>query len=288
MMPAPAEKDISKLDKNKAISNNTNIHYNRNYCLECHTTYPENSETGKRNLKFNGDYKLLCKCHYEDAVKDPHPVDIIPSQEIKIRIPSGFPLSNGKITCSTCHDISIQCRDISETYGKQEKFLRRGPFSNILDECFLCHDSNNFKRFNPHKQLDKNGNIIKGTCLYCHSEVPDVKIRDKKTELKLIESRTALCRACHMNTNGTSLHDKHILRLPTVDVLDRIKATEKKYNIRLPLTADGKVTCVTCHNPHEKNLIPDYRSGAIEAERDDTSTSSGFSGAVCTKCHEMQ
>ena len=286
-MPAPAEKNISsKLNKNKTIPNNTNIHYNNNYCTECHINYPKNSEIAKRNLKFNGDYKLLCKCHDEGPGRNLHPVDIIPSKEIKTRIPSGFPLSDGKITCSTCHDISVQCKDISEIYYKQEDFLRGGPYNNKLDECFLCHDSNDFKRYNPHKQLTKNGDIIKETCLYCHSEVLDVKDRDNKAGLKLIGSRTALCRGCHMNTNGTSLHDKHISRLPTADVLGRIKATEKKFNIRLPLTAHGMVTCVTCHNPHEKNLIPGYRSGAIEAEQYDTSA--GFSGAVCTKCHEMQ
>ncbi len=284
---APAKiKSYSGTNKSKTISNNTNIHYNTNYCTECHTNYPKNPEIAKRNLKFNGDYKLLCKCHYEGAGKDPHPVDIIPSQEIKTRIPSGFPLSNGKITCDTCHDISIQCKDIREVYYRQEKFLRGGLYSNILDECFLCHDSNKFKKYNPHKQLDKNDDIIKETCLYCHSEVPDIKLRDNKAESKLITSPTALCRGCHMNTSGTSLHDKHISRIPTADVLDRIRATEKKFNIKLPLTADGKVTCITCHNPHEKNLIPDYRSGAIEAEKYDTS--SGFSGAVCTKCHEMK
>jgi len=118
-------KSYSKLNKNKTVSNNTNIHYNSNYCTECHTKYPNNSEMGKNNLKFKGDYKLLCKCHDESPSRELHPFDIIPSQEIKTRIPSGFPLLAGKVTCSTCHDISIQCKDIGEIFQRQEKFLRK-------------------------------------------------------------------------------------------------------------------------------------------------------------------
>ena len=273
----------SKLNRNKTISNNTNIHYDTNYCTECHTNYPKNPEIAKHNLKFGGDYKLLCKCHYEEAGKDLHPVNIIPSQEIKARIPSLFPLFDGKVTCSTCHDITIQCKDVGKIYEKI-KFLRGGPYNSRLDQCFLCHDPNRFNRFNPHEQLNNNGDIINNTCLYCHPEVPDVKNRDNNAGLKLIGNRTALCRGCHMKTNDNSLHDKHI-RKPSADVLAHIKKTEKELNIKFPLGEDGMITCVTCHNPHQKNLIPDYRSGTIDTVPEN---SSGFSGAICTECHEMR
>ena len=119
----------SKLNRNKTISNNTNIHYNINYCTECHINNPKNPEIGKQDLKFGGDYKILCKCHDEGPTRELHPVDIIPSQEIKARIPSGFPLSDGKITCSTCHDIYMQCKDIDRIYLRQVKFLRGGPYN---------------------------------------------------------------------------------------------------------------------------------------------------------------
>jgi hypothetical protein len=280
-----AKKDISsKLNKNKTISNKTNIHYDINYCTECHTNNPKNPEIGKQDLKFGGDYKLLCKCHNEEAGKDLHPVDVFPSQEIKARMPSGFPLSDGKVTCSTCHDIIFQCKDVGKIYHEKIKFLRGGPYNSRLDQCFLCHDPDNFNRYNPHKQLDNNGDIIKKTCLYCHPEVPDVENRDNNTGLKLIGNHTALCIGCHVKTNGNSLHDKHV-RTPSAEVLAQIKKTEKKLNIKFPLNEDGTITCVTCHNPHQKNLIPDYRSGAIDSVPDNLS---GFSGAICTECHEMR
>ena len=87
-----------------------------------------------------------------------------------------------------------------------------------------------------------------------------------------------------MKTNDNSLHDKHI-RKPSADVLAHIKKTEKELNIKFPLGEDGMITCVTCHNPHQKNLIPDYRSGTIDTVPEN---SSGFSGAICTECHEMR
>ena len=274
----------SKLNENKTISNNTNIHYDTNYCTECHINYPENPEIGKNDLKFGGDYKILCKCHNEGSERELHPVDIIPSQEIKARIPSGFPLSDGKINCSTCHDISVQCKDTGKIYHEQVNFLRGGPYSSSLGQCFLCHDPDKFNRYNPHKQLNEEGDIVKKTCLYCHPETPDVKNRDNKAGLKLIGNYTALCRGCHFKTDGSSLHDKHVRR-PSADGLAQIKRTEKKLNIRFPLSEDGMITCVTCHNPHQKNLIPDYRSGAIDSVPEN---SSGFSGAICTECHEMR
>jgi len=280
-----AKTNISaKLNKNKPISNNTNIHYDTNYCTECHIKYPENPETAKKNLKFEGDYKLLCKCHNEGSGRDLHPVDIIPSQEIKVRMPAEFPLSNGKINCATCHDIPVQCRDAGKIYREQLKFLRGGPYYNRLDQCFLCHDPEKFNRYNPHKQLNKDGNILKKTCLYCHPEVPDVNNRDDNTGLKLIGNYTALCRGCHFKTNGNSLHDKHVRRTSAAG-LAQIKKTEKKFNIKFPLAEDGMITCVTCHNPHQKDLIPDYRSGALDTVQ---KSSSGFSGEICAECHEMR
>jgi hypothetical protein len=278
------DKKSSNLNESKTVSNDTNIHYNTKYCTECHKNYPDTPEIAKLNLKFNGDDKLLCKCHYESQVRDLHPVDIIPSHEIKVRIPSGFTLSDGKITCSTCHNISLQCKDIPKIYLRQVKFLRGGPYNSSQGQCFLCHDPDKFNRYNPHKQLDKDGNIITKTCLYCHPEVPDVKNRDNNAGLKLIENYTPLCRGCHIKTESDSLHDKHVRR-PSAAVLYKIKETEKRLNVSLPLSDDGMVTCVTCHNPHEKTLIPGYRFGAIEAVQ---KTSSGFSGAICTTCHEMQ
>jgi hypothetical protein len=64
-----------------------------------------------------------------------------------------------------------------------------------------------------------------------------------------------------------------------------MKRLQVEYNIVLPLDRKGQITCATCHNPHQKGLIPDQRAGA------------GGAGAahrhrihenLCIKCHPMQ
>ena len=41
-----------------------------------------------------------------------------------------------------------------------------------------------------------------------------------------------------------------------------MKRTEKQFGIILPLNLDGRIMCATCHNPHEKGVMPDERGAA--------------------------
>jgi hypothetical protein len=282
--PVPGKDKIDSSAENNSVSNNTNIHYNARYCSECHTKIPTGSKNNNKFLKFDGDFKQLCKCHYETQKRDSHPVDIIPSDEIKNRISKDSPLVNGKLSCDTCHDIFIQCQDVQDPYMRQKNFLRGGPFKNIMNFCFKCHDITKFKRYNPHKQLNENGDIVQETCFYCHSEVPDVKKLDREHPYLIGGSVSTLCIGCHNPVDKMSLHYRHVRR-PSPGVLQRIKQMEKDYNMFLPLSDSGMITCTTCHDPHQEGLIPGYRSGAIDPRQ---AKKNQFSGDLCGKCHEMK
>lgn len=263
----------------RSIPDTTNIHFDSRYCLECHEKLP--IAKSEPYLKYDGNTQYLCSCHYNSGKMHPHPVDYPPSGDVKIA--TGFPLQDKKMTCITCHDIVQQCQDSPSDKILKQGILRGAPYGNQIDICFRCHDKNKYPKYNPHQQLNANGEIVKEKCLYCHSEVPD----EKKTgaeDVKLIGNYGAICIGCHNTAAKQPLHQRH-LRKPSDDVLAQITQMQIRFNIVLPLDQEGRVTCVPCHNPHQKGLIPDKRAGAAgagEAHRH------RLTGNMCLKCHPMR
>ncbi len=266
----------------EVLTDATDVHYTGKYCTACHEQAPEK---GDKYLKYEEDYKQLCSCHYKAVERDLHPVGIEPSKEIRARIPDDFPLRDEKIACITCHDILAQCRDteVDGMFTRKKKFLRRGPYSELTNFCFKCHNEIKFKKYNPHKHLNANGDVITLTCLYCHTKIPDEKQAEFK-DIKLIGNLDMLCDRCHNRAGEQSLHASH-LRKPSAKVFASIKQLENKFGIILPLNDEGKITCVTCHNPHEKGVIPSERAGAKGA---DEKYRHRILENMCMQCHQMR
>ncbi|MBA4366856.1 MAG: hypothetical protein C0403_04380 [Desulfobacterium sp.] len=253
----------------------TNIHYSGRYCLECHENPPTD---GHSNLRFEGSFKGLCRCHQDAPGEYPHPVEIPLSKEKKERIPAGFPLWKGKIDCITCHDIKKQC----SPNEFKENTLRGAPYPRRTDFCYQCHDRQQYVMLDPHKQIDGNGSIDVNKCLYCHVEKPDVQHSTFK-DVKLIGNLEVLCQRCHSISGNHSGNYNHMIK-PSTKGLLRMKRMRKKYNIILPLNEDGQMTCITCHNPHEKGIIPEGRPGAKGA---DSHYRHRLPDKLCVECHEM-
>ena len=225
--------------------------------------------------------QYLCSCHYNSGKMHPHPVDYRPSGEVKIA--EGFPLQKEKLTCITCHDIVRQCQDDPALKILKKGILRGAPYGSRIDICFRCHDKSKYPKYNPHRQLDAKGEVVREKCLYCHSQVPD----EKKTgaeDVKLIGNYGAICIGCHNAAAKQPLHRRH-LRKPSDEVLQQINQMQTRFNIVLPLDQQGRVTCVTCHNPHQKGLIPDKRAGAAGAGELHRHR---LSGNMCLRCHPMR
>jgi predicted CXXCH cytochrome family protein len=266
------------------LSLETNVHFNARYCLECHEKRP--LSTGEKFLKYGGDFKKLCRrCHYDANQTHIHPAEFVPSKASTVKIPSRFPLRDGKVTCTTCHNIVVQCRNSREDkiLSKGQLFLRGAPHKTRTSLCFQCHNKANYRKYNPHKQLSNKGEVIKQKCFYCHSELPDEKKTGYK-DAKLLGNFGAICRGCHQRSAKQPLHARH-LRKPSAEVLAQINRMQIQMDMVLPLDQNGSITCVTCHNPHQKGLIPDTRAGAkgageIRRHR--------LAGNMCIKCHPMR
>ena len=129
--------------------------------------------------------------------------------------------------------------------------MRGTPYANETEVCFRCHDKKAYRGLNPHNQLDRSGTVVTEKCLFCHVEKPDEKRAGYK-DVTLIGDLEMLCVRCHyrVKANKQSLHATHV-RKPSHEVLVKIRESEKEFNTILPLDSEGKVTCVTCHNPHD-------------------------------------
>ena len=251
-------------------------HYTGKYCTDCHEQTPR--EGGSKFLKFNGDFNRLCKCHVQAPDNYIHPVGIEPSRGKRVKIPAELPLQEGKITCLTCHDIYWQC----QKRRVDKNSLRGAPFPKRSDFCYQCHDDTSYMMLDPHSQLNAWGKIIVEKCLYCHTEKPDEN-RAHYKDVQFIGNLEVICQRCHVIRGNHAGNVNHMVK-PSPKALARMQAMEKEFGIILPLDENGQLTCITCHNPHDK--------GVIQAESPASKGAGSkyrhrLPGSLCVECHQF-
>ena len=249
-------------------------HYTGKYCADCHSQIPQ--EGGNRFLKYGGDYNKLCKCHAPENYV--HPVDIEVSEEKKVTIPAELPLQNGKITCLTCHDIYWQCqkRRVDKNSLRGSRSPKRSDF------CYKCHDKASYKMLDIHIQLNARGEIIVDRCLYCHTDKPN-ETRARYEDVKFIGDLEMMCQRCHAIRGNHAGNVNHLIR-PSTAALARMQAMENKFGIILPLDKNGKLTCITCHNPHDKGVI---QAESPAAKGAGSKYRQRLPGRLCIECHQI-
>ena len=265
------------------VPKDIDIHYTGKYCSECHEKTPVKG--GDKFLKYDGDFTQLCKCHGFTPGTYIHPVNVVPSKEKRKKIPEDFPLKDGKISCSTCHDIYLQCRENPRYKIINRRFLRGAPYVSRTTLCFRCHDEKQYTMLDPHNQLTEKGAIIVDKCLYCHVEKPDEKTATFK-EVRLIGNLEALCFRCHFKQSRFHPINANHLVKPSPAIIENMKDAEQKFGIILPLDYEGKITCPTCHNPHERGVIPWDKPGAKGASVKYRLRLSELNLQICIACHK--
>ena len=227
-----------------------NPHWTGMHCGECH----ENNAPPA--LRSGGDINALChRCHGpgSEARFEVHQVNIAVPEQVKERMPAGWPLANGKLTCLTCHDIQSQMHENVIGRVFNSNFMR--PHQPAGDSvCYTCHERSRFQQPNPHKlMISEQGVVNKDACLQCHQEMPDV---DSATEIKddlLKQNSDALCIGCHNQKKSRHpARADHLVPLP--DGMKQVLQSDNNTGSVL-LFADDTVHCVTCHNPHPKGVV---------------------------------
>jgi len=185
------------------------------------------------------------ECHSTEAVNALiHPMYNLNTSSPQMSIPNTFPLVKGEnMNCMTCHMVT------NKQDRSNKAFLRGGPYRKELDFCYNCHSRENYGKVNPHQQLSKDGSVNSSVCLNCHAKQPSATdhptiAAQMHTEMK------ATCNKCHaLHSHEQNHYGKNLLGSKKA-TLKQFKATEKRYNISLPLSKDNEIQCHTCHYIH--------------------------------------
>lgn len=283
-----SQQDLPFINPN--VTTETNVHFNEQYCTECHLQRPNKGDAVQ--LRYE-NYTQACRCHGYTFDTYTHPVEIPLSAEVKATIPAEFPLTDDKITCDTCHDMALQCKTKFKFKNYNQAFLRTDPSLGRTFLCYQCHKEEQYKMLDPHKQLDASGAINPESCLYCHETKPDelhATLESRKNgedTLRLVGDLEVLCLRCHNEKAGNHPLNKNHRVKPTEKVASRMLWSEKNLWIVLPLNDEGKITCITCHNPHERGVIPSEKAASAGASDKGRLRKAWGGGSICVACHNM-
>ncbi|MFQ5329460.1 MAG: hypothetical protein ACE5D4_05660 [Thermodesulfobacteriota bacterium] len=152
-----------------------------------------------------------------------------------------------------------------------------------------------FPGYNPHNQINDEGEIRWKKCLICHVEVPDIDTAKSIEDVKIRyeEDMKMLCYRCHpevMHPGGGWIGlaygkwegaPNHWV-VPPKMIAKNIKLSEGESPIYLPREPKtGKIFCATCHNPHERGLL----IGRADWGADYLKRLRGAGGPICQYCH---
>ncbi len=224
-----------------------NPHGSRSYCFACHQGAVRE---GKEPSFVGGkDNTSLCNdCHLRPGIKrSPHVVGVGSGEGTWRMDYLGYPLADGKLICSTCHE--------EVSHGKKDaanpRFLRGGPYADTELFCYRCHLEDKAKMNNPHNQVDSLGGIRRSTCRVCHRNDPDVS-KPKPSDRVMASDEKFICAGCHEARPHPS--KDHLVKLPEA-MARRKDEYERQHQVRLPLGEGGMIRCSTCHNPHAKGVL---------------------------------
>lgn len=265
----------------------TNPHWRKGSCDVCHQAAQPTTE--QYALKTASAQEVCGECHgKKGSMVCRHRSDLATSAETSAEIGDALQsgLDNGKVVCTTCHDMTPHCElDVKQRY-RNTSFLRGGPFENRGELCFECHNKSGYRQRSPHMHIRK-GEIKEGHCIFCHDSVPQ---QDASGQWMPVEHSTKwrlsqLCSGCHSvgpHPSG-SVRGKtgwiHMV-IPPADYAERMQQAVASRGGNLPLDPNtGEITCTTCHNPHNKKLEAYPLSG------EKTKTKLRYEN-MCEVCHD--
>jgi len=219
------------------------------------------------------DRSSLCMdCHHYQ--ENHHPVNFAPEGAGAPAEFNSFPLFEGEVRCLTCHEVHADTGP---------KLLRGGPYGYRTEICFRCHDRDMNTKVNPHAMLDESGSVRnvgdEPVCLLCHKKVPERSVVGGNATFKA--DVAFLCWRCHPPMAGEFFRN-HFLVKPQKTTLGRMKKAETESGVAFPLLNRDRITCSTCHNPHQQGVVI---TGAAKAGADEHDRLRLPREVICSGCH---
>ena len=245
---------------------------NQMICETCHTAHGSPYES--LLIDGAGNSALCLDCHDDKNNLTPegkrNPVHVINVAPKKAKIPASFIQRgakfgyNGIITCQTCHKVH------NNNVKKQLLVVENDEKSTF---CLICHPDKQSVRNTKHnlmrsapmeKNLEGKTAAEAGVCSACHLPHQAARTFSGKKDFP-----TQLCMSCHEKGNVAAKKDfngsAHPLNVnpfeneysrsgQTVIDVDKEKLTLPLFDKFGVQDKNGKMTCSTCHNPHESRM----------------------------------
>ena len=254
-------------------------HWSPAGCRECHQTdTPGGADFSPLQIE-----KLCVGCHDgKRASKTVHPsYRTISGDQLK-RPPADWPLVGDRIGCITCHQVKAGCRKGVGRPALNPAFLRDYDGGELGRFCNNCHRRAEAELFSPHVMLDGHGQVMESACTYCHLGVPSIKAVGEAgaQAVELRHDGAVLCMSCHTR-HVDYFEPGHVHAGVSPQMKSRMAAAEQttvgqpaepsavqralergSEPKRLPLADGDRVTCITCHNPHQQGV---FAAGSVQA-----------------------
>lgn len=240
----------------------SNPHGTSTGCSACHA-----SDAGSVITQPPDISDALCiRCHDgKHARAEDHPVGRS-FNRADIRLPDGFPVADNKLTCLTCHDVLTACR-LEKSTRNENPMMLRGPVAfDTADYCTQCHIPDTHRKHNPHQMLSVEGTPAESACRACHADPIPTAQSEPTNVANLRLAEPDLCLGCHpahmdfFDPGHTGAAVTDAIRAALLRADQRAGLSKSEHAQLLPLSPQRRVTCSTCHNPHQAGL---FESGSV-------------------------
>lgn len=266
-------------------------------CIDCHPIHGPPRQGGIWESIENADTSAqLCeRCHHEGApgkaVETPHMEKTI-AEDSKI-LPENLVVSdNGRIMCTTCHDIHQK--------PQGSKLLRLPREDSSL--CLGCHsefsvmlDTRHDLRISAPNESNVYDELAaeSGPCGSCH-------LVHNNTGSKSIWARDSmsrsnfgrdLCTCCHQQGRCAEDYIPKYVDHPEVPLTNRTSPQRPGYmptfDSEGQFSQIGVISCLTCHEPHAASFTPGTMGKITLSSRQKFLRSTQNQG-FCSDCHGME
>jgi predicted CXXCH cytochrome family protein len=285
-----------------------NPHWSPEGCPRCH-----GPDASQRRIPDAAEADDLClECHDgRRARREVHPTGRQFASEQIIK-PEHWPAPDNTLGCLTCHDVRQACEANHHRPRHNPMFLRDYDPEAPLAFCAKCHvaaaETGTRGGYDPHVMLGEQGQRELQVCLFCHLESASGRGRRSRTGSPgLRADELTICASCH-HRHVDYFEPGHIGHPVSQAMRETMLAAERTWApergdlatsgpaehaaaSRLPLTRDHRITCSTCHNPHQEGVFaPDslLACGAMRPETEDRKPRlRGLGKELCRACHPL-